>query len=469
MQNLHGHAQNQGHLNGGAPLETAAQAPRSYGGHGQGVAGLPHARMVSYAEVRAGGDGGMYDQAMRGGPGGGQGAYYSHNEGIGAGRPRPHEQMGHMSSASHRNGPPHRPGGGFQVQVGHQDGNNAKGFVRMGHPPSLGGGVIGMVQAPPFHMMAQYMSAQPSPLPLHSGGGQHMHPMAHHGYPMGHVQPGATTDLPHGGMYDQSSKHNKYCHFCQHLKVRASGMLACGNKDCTRRFCEHCLSKSLSDDVNPETSDSWHNGKWHCPVCRKICCCCVTECKMNHRHCKAYRYRRRRAEQHQKRPGQVSVDSPSLSGDQIGDDPATPLMPDRVGCEQGPKPDSQQEGTAHRLDDTAAASLLDLSARDSWQGLASTSMRDMLSGTLSPRGGQGRPPGTSRGSVEHQSPSRGPWQGQTQGQDDTAWMDFLQDQSEDPDPVEHETPQTGKRMQRTISHNQCRFLCALAVQAFCRN
>jgi hypothetical protein len=44
----------------------------------------------------------------------------------------------------------------------------------------------------------------------------------------------------------QATKHNKYCHFCQHVKVRASGMLACCNKDCTRRFCEHCLSKVLS-------------------------------------------------------------------------------------------------------------------------------------------------------------------------------------------------------------------------------
>jgi len=95
----------------------------------------------------------------------------------------------------------------------------------------------------------------------------------------------------------QATKHNKYCHFCQHVKVRASGMLACCNKDCTRRFCEHCLSKSIGDDVNPQTSDAWVNCQWHCPVCRKLCCCAIGECDKNHRHCKAYRYRVRRAEQ----------------------------------------------------------------------------------------------------------------------------------------------------------------------------
>lgn len=41
------------------------------------------------------------------------------------------------------------------------------------------------------------------------------------------------------------------------VQVRASGMLACCNKDCTRRFCEHCLSKSIGDDVNPQTSNAW--------------------------------------------------------------------------------------------------------------------------------------------------------------------------------------------------------------------
>lgn len=32
-----------------------------------------------------------------------------------------------------------------------------------------------------------------------------------------------------------------------------------------------------------------------CPVCRKKCCCAVKDCRGEHRHCKAYRYRRRRA------------------------------------------------------------------------------------------------------------------------------------------------------------------------------
>ncbi len=40
---------------------------------------------------------------------------------------------------------------------------------------------------------------------------------------------------------DEEGKHNKYCHFCQHVKLRSSAMLACSNRGCSRRFCEHCL------------------------------------------------------------------------------------------------------------------------------------------------------------------------------------------------------------------------------------
>jgi len=42
-------------------------------------------------------------------------------------------------------------------------------------------------------------------------------------------------------------------------------------------------------------------GAWACPVCTKRCCCSLDDgsdrhCQQSHRHCKAYRYRRRRAE-----------------------------------------------------------------------------------------------------------------------------------------------------------------------------
>jgi len=97
-----------------------------------------------------------------------------------------------------------------------------------------------------------------------------------------------------------SANHNKYCHFCQHVKVRASSMLACQNPECCRRFCEHCLVTHLNEDVDPMSSCAWSllDGKpvWHCPICRKKCCCSQSDCKQDHRHCKAYRYRRRRAE-----------------------------------------------------------------------------------------------------------------------------------------------------------------------------
>mmetsp|Transcript_47322 Transcript_47322/g.94865 ORF Transcript_47322/g.94865 Transcript_47322/m.94865 type:complete len:408 (+) Transcript_47322:146-1369(+) len=107
-----------------------------------------------------------------------------------------------------------------------------------------------------------------------------------------------------------SANHNKYCHFCQHVKVRASSMLACENQECSRRFCEHCLMTHLNEDVDPMSSDAWEvvNGKpaWFCPICRTKCCCSVTDCSEDHRHCKAYRYRRRRAELASKRMAAVA-------------------------------------------------------------------------------------------------------------------------------------------------------------------
>ena len=82
-------------------------------------------------------------------------------------------------------------------------------------------------------------------------------------------------------------------------------MLACSNAECSRRFCEHCLFTHLQEDTDPTSSESWVvvGGKklWQCPICRKRCCCSVTNCPATHRHCKAYRYRRRRAELASKR------------------------------------------------------------------------------------------------------------------------------------------------------------------------
>mmetsp|Transcript_7037 Transcript_7037/g.13579 ORF Transcript_7037/g.13579 Transcript_7037/m.13579 type:complete len:222 (+) Transcript_7037:353-1018(+) len=100
---------------------------------------------------------------------------------------------------------------------------------------------------------------------------------------------------------ETNANHNKYCHFCQHVKVRASSMLACENLECCRRFCEHCLLTHLNENVDPMSSDAWTlvDGKpfWNCPICRKACCCTMRECTKQHRHCKAYRYRRKRAAQ----------------------------------------------------------------------------------------------------------------------------------------------------------------------------
>mmetsp|Transcript_19604 Transcript_19604/g.30712 ORF Transcript_19604/g.30712 Transcript_19604/m.30712 type:complete len:542 (-) Transcript_19604:191-1816(-) len=111
-------------------------------------------------------------------------------------------------------------------------------------------------------------------------------------------------DSPAGAASDADAKHNKYCHFCQHVKVkRVTSMLACENAECARRFCEHCLVTHLQN-VHPPDGKSLNDtidGKWLCPICRKVCCCAIQVCNRQHRHCKAYRYRQRRAEQAAKR------------------------------------------------------------------------------------------------------------------------------------------------------------------------
>jgi len=99
---------------------------------------------------------------------------------------------------------------------------------------------------------------------------------------------------------ESGAAHNKYCHFCQHVKVkRASSMISCDNRGCNRRFCDYCLNTHVQD---PARAD----GNWNCPICRKTCCCTMRECTKNHRHCKAYRYRRKRA-------AQTDPDVPSVS------------------------------------------------------------------------------------------------------------------------------------------------------------
>mmetsp|Transcript_22098 Transcript_22098/g.45033 ORF Transcript_22098/g.45033 Transcript_22098/m.45033 type:complete len:183 (+) Transcript_22098:99-647(+) len=63
---------------------------------------------------------------------------------------------------------------------------------------------------------------------------------------------------------NNAKTHDKYCHFCQHVKV---SMLACEAQFCTHRFCTYCLSVHLGDDVSPD-GVAWKDGKWNCPTCR---------------------------------------------------------------------------------------------------------------------------------------------------------------------------------------------------------
>ena len=118
-----------------------------------------------------------------------------------------------------------------------------------------------------------------------------------------------------GPVAEDGSAHNKYCHFCQHIKVkRASSMLACENRGCNRRFCEHCLQTHLGDTAAGAPAWRAANGgaPWHCPICAKTCCCTQRDCGKTHRHCKAYRYRRKRAliAETDKAPGPAAQEDP---------------------------------------------------------------------------------------------------------------------------------------------------------------
>lgn len=43
------------------------------------------------------------------------------------------------------------------------------------------------------------------------------------------------------GEEEDGGKHNKYCHFCQHVKLRASAMMACENKGAARWLAYACV------------------------------------------------------------------------------------------------------------------------------------------------------------------------------------------------------------------------------------
>jgi hypothetical protein len=91
---------------------------------------------------------------------------------------------------------------------------------------------------------------------------------------------GGAPVLAGGAVGDEAAgdgKHNKYCHFCQHVKVkRATSMLACENSECARRFCDHCLKTHFNNVMcDGKSVHELVDGKWTCPICRKVCCCAI--------------------------------------------------------------------------------------------------------------------------------------------------------------------------------------------------
>lgn len=95
---------------------------------------------------------------------------------------------------------------------------------------------------PPAHPKERTEKPSKPTLRVGSGGGAQLHQLQGAGMGGGGV---ASTLQSEDG-----SAHNKYCHFCQHIKVkRASSMIACENRGCNRRFCEHCLNTHIADQV----------------------------------------------------------------------------------------------------------------------------------------------------------------------------------------------------------------------------
>jgi hypothetical protein len=126
--------------------------------------------------------------------------------------------------------------------------------------------------------------------------------------------------------------YNKYCHFCQHVKVkRTSSMFGCSNQECQRRYCEYCLRIHLKDPVH---TDAGSSAGWLCPHCRASCCCSTLVCDKPHRHCKAYRYRLLRAQQAAQRSANAAAAKPVLATVRKGASPKKVVKSDE--CSVGP-------------------------------------------------------------------------------------------------------------------------------------
>jgi len=96
---------------------------------------------------------------------------------------------------------------------------------------------------------------------------------------------------------------------------KASSMHACENRGCNRRFCDHCLTAHMKEEALDSSTSST---PWHCPICRKTCCCTMGDCGQTHRHCKAYRYRRKRAARAVAADSRGSEAPPSIAMFQAG-------------------------------------------------------------------------------------------------------------------------------------------------------
>jgi Zinc-finger domain of monoamine-oxidase A repressor R1 len=86
--------------------------------------------------------------------------------------------------------------------------------------------------------------------------------------------PSASPSPPSSSGQKVKKKGGSSCHQCKSRRnfsalTYCTGNLDRKNKNCRKKFCEHCLKKFYKEDPN----DVKDRNLWKCPSCRKICCC----------------------------------------------------------------------------------------------------------------------------------------------------------------------------------------------------
>mmetsp|Transcript_24212 Transcript_24212/g.26887 ORF Transcript_24212/g.26887 Transcript_24212/m.26887 type:complete len:474 (+) Transcript_24212:124-1545(+) len=87
---------------------------------------------------------------------------------------------------------------------------------------------------------------------------------------------------------------NSCCHHCRisRNRKRKKYVPYLGCSYCPNVYCYSCVVNHLHLNFEETLADP----NWRCPPCREQCCCCRTECGLNHRHCFTYTRTKKRYE-----------------------------------------------------------------------------------------------------------------------------------------------------------------------------